>query len=202
MPCREPKFCAQETLIKLGNQDNKVVEKIDDNNMVVLLGEGIVTAGSSDQTVSFLEYVKMPKMQSLFGGWNFGVDAEDAAEELEDTIQTIRYAKKENGKLQTFSDISETVAPLQLAIKERTPFSCNLTGCESSFELMRCPSNGQMVPTQRVNGNGNVATVICSFGQTRYLRVSSFSISFPNLREPSYQMLAFFLQRFDLLCSD
>lgn len=159
MPCREPKFCAQETLIKLGNQDNKVVEKIDDNNMVVLLGEGI---GNSDQIVSFLEYVKMPNMQSLFGGWNVGVD-----------IQTIRYAKKAKGKLQTFSDISDTVAYLQLAIKKRTPFSsCNLIGCESSFELTRCPSNGQMVPKQRGEGNGNVATVICSFGQTRYLRVS------------------------------
>lgn len=169
LPCREPKFCAQETLIKLGNQD-KVVEKIDDDNMVVLLGEGIVTAGNSDQTVSFLEYVKMPNMQSLFGGWNVGVD-----------IQTIRYAKKAKGKLQTFSDISDTVAYLQLAIKKQTPFSsCNLIGCESSFELTRCPSNGQMVPKQRVEGNGNKATVICSFGQTRYLRVS-FSISFPNL---------------------
>lgn len=155
-------FAAGEEPLRLGNR-NQVQLEMDDKNLVIVLGSAL----EEKKRENFLELVSVPGHKML-GEWR----------EAETTIQTVTF-NKDTGPCSyadSYMKLPEQFARIKKPIQGRTPFSFDLAGCETTIKLMRCPGSGAMEACSR--DNSHAATVICSFGQTRYLRVSTAILSF------------------------
>lgn len=155
-------FAAGEEPLRLGNR-NQVQLEMDDTNLVIVLGSAL----KETKCKNFLELVSVPG-HKLLGEWR----------EAETTIQTVTFNEVTGpcSYADSYMKLPEQFARIKKPIQGRTPFSFDLAGCETTIKLMRCPGSGAMEACSR--DNSHAATVICSFGQTRYLRVSTAILSF------------------------